>query len=77
MRAKKSELQKQQFLSKFYKLNNQGRIETKPPMPNDSRNSVTMSRYEKSDDDIARKKIFLKTVNGGGTPKRVRDVENS
>ena len=75
-RTKKSELQKQQFVSKFYKLNNQGQIETKPPILNNSRSSATMSRHEKSDDDLARKGIFLKIVNGGGTPKRVRDVEN-
>ena len=76
-RAKKSELQKQLFVSKFYKLNNQGQLETKPPLLNDSRNSATMSRHEKSDDYKARKGIFLKTVNGGGTPNRVRDVGNS
>ena len=71
-RTKKSELQKQQFVSKFFKLNNQSQIETKPPILNNSRSSATMSRHEKSDDDLARKGIF----NGGGTPKRVRDIEN-
>ena len=72
-RAKKSELQKQLFVSKFYKINSQGQIETKPPQLNDSRNRVTMSRHEKSDNDKAKKGIFLKTVNGGGTPKRLRE----
>ena len=75
-RAKKSELQKTLFVSKFYKLNNQGQIETKPLL-NDSRNSATMKRHGKSDDEKARKGIFLKTVNGGERHKRVRDVENS
>ena len=67
-RTKKSELQKQQFVSKFFKLDNQSQIETKPL----NLNRATMSRHEKSDDNLARKGIF----NGGGTPKRVRDVEN-